>query len=101
MPGPAGAKKSCPNTRPAAEAYRKKSYHSTVVPTTVAKTTRRRSVDVEMVPVGVKPGEEGRDMGLLRDVVVGPPVSPSTPTERVAGAFLDHIRFRIRRKGAS
>src|SRR6187402_2997452 len=33
----------------------KKSYHSTVVPTTVANTTRRRSVEVAMVPVGVKP----------------------------------------------
>src|SRR5690606_8889640 len=33
----------------------KKSYHSTVVPTTVAKTTRRRSVDDAMVPVGVSP----------------------------------------------
>src|SRR5690606_40429060 len=34
----------------------KKSYHSTVVPTTVAKTTRRRSRGLAMVPVGVNPG---------------------------------------------
>jgi len=33
----------------------KKSYHSTVVPITVAKTTRRRSSWVAMVPVGVNP----------------------------------------------
>src|SRR5687768_3657567 len=53
----------------------KKSYHSTVVPTIVAKTTRRRSTDAAMVPVGVKPSE---DCGVLmcvtpvsvRDVVV-------------------------------
>ena len=32
----------------------KKSYHSTVVPITVAKTTRRRSVSERMLPVGVK-----------------------------------------------
>ena len=32
----------------------KKSYHSTVVPMTVAKTTRRRSVCERMLPVGVK-----------------------------------------------
>ena len=41
--GPAGAKKSAPNTSPAALAYRKKSYHSMVVPITVAKATRRSS----------------------------------------------------------
>src|SRR6478609_7610694 len=35
----------------------KKSYHSTVVPTTVAKTTRRRSECVAIVPVGVKPSD--------------------------------------------
>src|SRR5690349_3665954 len=33
----------------------KKSYHSTVVPTTVAKTTRRRSDAEAIVPVCVKP----------------------------------------------
>ena len=33
----------------------KKSYHSTVVPTIVAKMTRRRSVDVAIVPVAVNP----------------------------------------------
>jgi hypothetical protein len=45
-------KKSAPNTRAAAEPYRKKSYHSTAVPTRDAKTTLtidarpRRSADV-------------------------------------------------------
>ncbi|WP_223849039.1 hypothetical protein [Microbacterium hominis] len=33
----------------------KKSYHSTVVPTMVANTTRRRSVWAAIVPVGVNP----------------------------------------------
>src|SRR4051794_16816559 len=37
----------------------KKSYHSTVVPTTVAKTTRRLSTGAAMVPVGVKPADPG------------------------------------------
>ena len=36
----------------------KKSYHSTVVPTTVANTTRRRSVGLLIVPVGVNPVRE-------------------------------------------
>src|SRR5688572_16804028 len=40
----------------------KKSYHSTVVPTTVANTTRRRSLEVAIVPVGVNPVGVSADM---------------------------------------
>ena len=43
----------------------KKSYHSTVVPTTVANTTRRRSVGLAIVPVGVNPAGCGEDCSVL------------------------------------
>src|SRR3954453_8322612 len=46
-------KKSGPKTRAAAEPYRKKSYHSTVVPMMLAPTTRPKRA----------PEEAGADMG--------------------------------------
>src|SRR5690606_541201 len=54
----------------------KKSYHSTVVPTTVANTTRRRSVALAIVPVGVNPAPCGEVCSVLMMPLT--PVSHST-----------------------
>ena len=53
----------------------KKSYHSTVVPTTVAKTTRLRSTGLEIVPVGVKPAADWGEWDCGVTIVVTPEVS--------------------------
>src|SRR3546814_185329 len=68
----------------------------------VAKTTRRRSVALEMVPVGVNPsgpGADGLDMSWLPcDVGVDGVTSLSFRMRRLAPPAKDDIRFEIRRK---